>query len=232
MESATQHMAELEQSAKCMADPKCRILRAATHLFARKGFSGVGVREIARAAQVNISMISYYFSGKSGILSSIIEEYFTRLGEIICRVKALQLDPSENLRQIVGMLVDMFRYNTDLCKVAIMELPIDQPGVADFKVELLREYSKVMKDLLPPPPFKPSTNQSSIIGPAFISMLLSHFLLKDIVVRYNNIELNDEYYEEYAETIYLLFSRGINGLIEFNALRGNAPGDCACNLQA
>ena len=57
-------------------DPRDRILGTATELFARKGYGLVGVREIARQADVNISMISYYFNGKMGILSAIINHFF------------------------------------------------------------------------------------------------------------------------------------------------------------
>jgi len=57
-------------------DPKLRIIDVATELFAQKGYAAVGVREIAKDAEVNISMISYYFGGKVGLLKYIIEEFF------------------------------------------------------------------------------------------------------------------------------------------------------------
>ena len=41
--------------------PRQKILEAAISLFAKKGYTGVGVREIAKIAKVNISMISYYY---------------------------------------------------------------------------------------------------------------------------------------------------------------------------
>lgn len=197
-------------------DPKCRILNAASHLFAKKGFAGVGVREIAKDAQVNISMISYYYKGKNGILMAIIEEYFLKLSKIYEEVQSKQLNPEQSMRLMITKLVKMFRENTEFCKVAITELPYDQPDVMDFKVELLKKNVQLMKEVMPHRSFIKSKNQSSMIGPAFIMMLLSHFLLKDVVTTYNVVELNDEYYEEYINTMFTLFTKGVKGLREEN----------------
>ena len=40
------------------------IMLHAEKLFAEKGFDGTSTREIAKNAEVNISMISYYFGSK------------------------------------------------------------------------------------------------------------------------------------------------------------------------
>ncbi len=60
-----------------------RIFNAAISLFAQKGYSAVGVRELATEAGVNISMISYYFGGKIGLLKDIIEQFYNEYSEII-----------------------------------------------------------------------------------------------------------------------------------------------------
>jgi len=55
-------------------ETKDRILAAATSLFARKGYKGTSVRDIVRETGINISMISYYFKGKKGILKAILQK--------------------------------------------------------------------------------------------------------------------------------------------------------------
>lgn len=49
-----------------------KILNVAAELFARKGFDGVSIREICRSANINISMISYYFGGKKELYERIV----------------------------------------------------------------------------------------------------------------------------------------------------------------
>ena len=45
-------------------DTKERILKVATELFAKKGYAGTSIRDIAKCANVNLSMISYYLTIK------------------------------------------------------------------------------------------------------------------------------------------------------------------------
>jgi len=56
-------------------DTRAALLRAATRLFAERGFDGTSLREVAQAAEVNLAMVSYHFSGKEGLYSACIEAY-------------------------------------------------------------------------------------------------------------------------------------------------------------
>ncbi|QDP86599.1 TetR/AcrR family transcriptional regulator [Chryseobacterium sp. SNU WT5] len=49
------------------------LLRSAEILFAEKGFAGTSTREISKEADVNISMISYYFGSKEKLYEKIFE---------------------------------------------------------------------------------------------------------------------------------------------------------------
>lgn len=51
-----------------------RLLATAGRLFAEKGFDGVSTRDIANAAGVNISLISYYFNGKEGLYIAVLRD--------------------------------------------------------------------------------------------------------------------------------------------------------------
>ena len=55
---------------------KERILRAAAVIFGRKGFKNATIRMIAKAAQVNIAAINYYFQGKEGLYCAVLEDVF------------------------------------------------------------------------------------------------------------------------------------------------------------
>ena len=51
-----------------------KLIHAAMELFAEDGYDKVSIRQIAAAAGVNSSMISYYFNGKSGLYEAIVKE--------------------------------------------------------------------------------------------------------------------------------------------------------------
>jgi len=53
------------------AEARNRLLDAAMRLFAEHGFAKTSTRDIAEAAQVNISSISYYFGDKAGLYRAV-----------------------------------------------------------------------------------------------------------------------------------------------------------------
>src|SRR5690606_26526660 len=56
-----------------MNEKQLEILNAAEKLFEEKGFDGTSVRDIAKAADVNLAMISYYFGSKEKLLDTLFE---------------------------------------------------------------------------------------------------------------------------------------------------------------
>ena len=63
-----------------MEDTRDRIVAAATGLFAEKGLAGATVREICRAAGVNVALVNYHFKSKSGLYKACIERIFATAG--------------------------------------------------------------------------------------------------------------------------------------------------------
>ncbi|MES2039467.1 MAG: CerR family C-terminal domain-containing protein [Pseudomonadota bacterium] len=55
-------------------EARTRLLDTALILFAEKGFAKTSIREIAKAADVNISAISYYFSDKAGLYHAVFND--------------------------------------------------------------------------------------------------------------------------------------------------------------
>jgi len=53
-------------------DKQIQILETAEKLFADNGFDGTSVRQISKAAKINIAMISYYFGSKEKLLESLL----------------------------------------------------------------------------------------------------------------------------------------------------------------
>lgn len=58
---------------------KDKIAQAAIRLFDSQGFDGTTVRQIAREADVNLALISYYFKNKKGLMEYIMVNYYEEL---------------------------------------------------------------------------------------------------------------------------------------------------------
>ncbi|PWE17922.1 TetR/AcrR family transcriptional regulator [Marinicauda salina] len=59
-----------------------RLLDAAERLFAEKGFHGVTVRAIARAADADPALVAYYFGGKRELFDAVLLRRAVELNEI------------------------------------------------------------------------------------------------------------------------------------------------------
>lgn len=196
-------------------EPRERILEAGALLFAKKGYAAVSVREIAEAANVNVAMISYYFSGKAGVLKEIILRYFDDVQAIFDKIWSQKLSSEEALKTFVNELVDVMKTKTIFCKVAITEMPFNLPEFTEFKAEVARrhiEYIRQGLQLLKL--FVEDERLNSIIAPAAISLIFSHFLFLPFIQKVWNIEINDEYYDLYAKTISTLLFDGLNGIMK------------------
>lgn len=110
---------------------KVRILEAATTLFAKKGFDGASIREICKAADVNLCMISYYWGGKRELYEGIIENLLEKQLEYSKGFLDLNKNPkemsikecSELLSSTMGKCVDFFYTNisSDLIIILLKE---------------------------------------------------------------------------------------------------------------
>lgn len=80
---------------------KEKILEIAAELFAEKGFDGVSIRDITKAAGANLGAVTYHFGSKEGLFGEIIlskTEPLRRFGE---EIEKLRLSPKEKLSRIL-----------------------------------------------------------------------------------------------------------------------------------
>ena len=64
------------------AATRARLLASARRLFSRASYGEVGVREIARGADVNAALINRYFGSKLGLFTEAVGESFT-IGDLL-----------------------------------------------------------------------------------------------------------------------------------------------------
>ena len=70
------------KSAKPEQDSRATILKAARSVFARKGFEGASIREVAEAARVNNAMIYYHFKDKVELYRAVLADSFDAFDRI------------------------------------------------------------------------------------------------------------------------------------------------------
>ena len=91
------------------ADPpssRDKILDVAEALFARRGFSGVGMREVAEAAGLGKSSLFHHFRTKNQLYFVVLDRVLQRLEERLVPVLASGAPPFEKLDRGIDALID------------------------------------------------------------------------------------------------------------------------------
>ncbi|WP_090043425.1 TetR/AcrR family transcriptional regulator [Limnohabitans sp. 2KL-27] len=89
------------------------ILRAATRIFAKHGFSGARVDQISKAAKSHDRMIYYYFGSKEGLYIAVLEDLYRRFNDAEARLKLNVEKPEEALVAVVSFMWDYYQRNPE-----------------------------------------------------------------------------------------------------------------------
>ncbi|MQA60448.1 MAG: TetR family transcriptional regulator [Actinophytocola sp.] len=82
-----------------------RVRKAAIRLFAKKGFHGVGIRELAQAAKLSSASLYHYMGTKEELLADIMWDCLERLLSAAMLATTDVNDPQEKLGRLVALHV-------------------------------------------------------------------------------------------------------------------------------
>lgn len=82
-----------------------KIKRAATEVFAQKGYAATRTRDIAEAAGINLALLNYYFRSKQKLFDGIMLE---KLQELFGRISPIFTDTTTSLEKKIETLVDYY----------------------------------------------------------------------------------------------------------------------------
>jgi TetR/AcrR family transcriptional regulator, fatty acid metabolism regulator protein len=103
-------------------DRRRRILDAAVRVFARRGYHGARVGDIATEAGVAHGLLYHYFSSKDEVLETVFRDNF---GELLERFRAVETsdEPApEKLAGIAKILLRTWRNSPDLVTVMVRDV--------------------------------------------------------------------------------------------------------------
>jgi AcrR family transcriptional regulator len=85
------------QNEQVRAESRKKILRTAQHLFAKRGYGGCNISDIAHIAEMSQGNIYWYFSSKEEIYKAVLLEGFSALGKVMAEAAAHSGTALENL---------------------------------------------------------------------------------------------------------------------------------------
>ena len=123
-----------------------QILDAAVRVFARSGYHGSRVGDIAEEAGVAHGLLYHYFSSKEAVLQTIFRENWGALIERFRVVEAADEPAHEKLEGIAKILLRTWRNDPDLVSVMVREVARSQQ--LQGQVEDVREAFAIVERVI------------------------------------------------------------------------------------
>jgi len=103
-------------------DKRSLILESATKVFARTGYHGSRVSDIAREAGIAYGLVYHYFKNKEEILETIFEEQWSGFLDAVEAIAAGAQSTEDKLLSIAALILNAYRVRTDWVKVLVFEI--------------------------------------------------------------------------------------------------------------
>ncbi|MCO6176064.1 TetR family transcriptional regulator [Flavobacterium sp. NRK F10] len=193
------------------------IITIAETLFAEKGFDGTSIRDIAKAADINIAMISYYFGSKEKLLEAIVLNRISAMRLMLANLFEENISPIEKMEKLVRFYVHRIYENRSIYQILHVEIisqkrDINYDVFIDIKKQNLDLIEDIIKEGQEQKVFRPNI-KVLMIPPVIIGTLTQFYTNKAFYQKV--LDLKTE--EEFEQYIYSTFTddliRAIHAII-------------------
>jgi TetR/AcrR family fatty acid metabolism transcriptional regulator len=108
------------------AEKRAILLDAAIQVFARNGYHGSRVSDIATEAGVAYGLVYHYFKNKEEILATIFEERWAGFLDALEGIAGGTNSTEDKLVSVAALILNVFRVRPDWVKVLVMEIQRSQ----------------------------------------------------------------------------------------------------------
>jgi TetR/AcrR family transcriptional regulator len=130
-------------------DSREALLKAAKKVFANKGFDGATVKDLADAAGVNVSMVSYYFDGKENLYGECLASVGRHHVASAQKVLKAPTTPEEfrlRLQLFAEEFIALNKSEEDICKIIQRDLDSGHPVAMEiFKATFVPMYDTLVQ---------------------------------------------------------------------------------------
>jgi AcrR family transcriptional regulator len=134
-------------------DQRGMILAHAAALFARGGYPGTSMNQVAEACGLSKATLYHYFRDKYELLVNIAEEHVTRLQGIVGAALAEEDAPQGQLRALIRRLVEEYANAQNEHRVLTEDVrflePADRERILGKEREVVTAFARVVAMLRP-----------------------------------------------------------------------------------
>ncbi len=99
-----------------------QIFQAACRVFQQKGYAGARMQEIADEANINKSMLHYYYRSKDKLFQRVFQREVSRLFPVIFSVLGSEDPLDEKIRDLIDTYYDFLNDNPHLVSFVVLEM--------------------------------------------------------------------------------------------------------------
>ena len=188
------------------ADKHSKIIRAATKVFAKKGFFNARISDIAKEAKVADGTIYLYFNNKYDMLLSVFEEKIGKLVEQITTQIEKEDDPRRMLEIFIENHLREMKKNKNLAEVIQIELRQTNKIIKDYRNNKFSEYLNIISMIIKKGQTDKVFRQDILPGIAKRAI----FGALDEIARIWNINIDSEYdIDETEKQVAKIFLVGV-----------------------
>lgn len=130
-------------------DKQLEILQVAEKLFSEHGFDGTSVRDIAKKADINIAMISYYFGSKEKLLETLIINRISDLRLEMENILKEDLSPFEKIDKLIELYIKRINKNRGMYQIIHFEIASQKREINCQSFNEVKKYNlQVLKDII------------------------------------------------------------------------------------
>lgn len=179
------------------AATRAKLLDAGIRIFASAGYEQASVREIARAAGVNVAMVSYHFQGKAGLYKAVIRR-IVDVGEVathgmLSSSRSFLAEPnpdpetaSEMAQSLLLSVLETTRdpESFDLARIMMREQLDPSPFAEELHVRLVQPLIEILSGLLAAVSRRPEAGRDHLVHAfALLGQMIVLRNLRDSTIR-------------------------------------------------
>ncbi|MFC5682983.1 TetR/AcrR family transcriptional regulator [Flavobacterium sp. MAHUQ-51] len=184
-------------------EKQIQILLIAEKLFAENGFEKTSIRTIAKEADINIAMVSYYFGSKEKLLEALI---IYRTSDLKIKIENLsheKLDPVEKIDKLIELYINRIRCNKGIYRILHFEFSSEEKEdklkvLNEVRDKNLKSLETIIHEGQEKGIFRKDVN-IPLIPPTIMGTFFHFSMNKAYFKKLLNLE-TDEAFEEYLQT--------------------------------
>ena len=200
-------------------EKQIEILQVAEQLFAEEGFDGTSVRDIAKIANVNVAMISYYFGSKEKMLEALV---LNRISDMRLQLESLyneNIPPFAKIDKMVELYISRINKNRCIYQILHFEFSskkreLNFETFTEMKKNNLETFKKIIKEGQDSGEFQHDINVA-LLPPVIMGTYFQFHQNKPFYIKILDLKTEEEYNNYISTTLTQHIQKTIKALLVY-----------------